>query len=111
MYSRKGKRERMRIVIDTNGLISGACVSGTPSRIIDACVRGESDLLLSGNIIEEYRRVGEIFTRKQPNVPFERFLGILISKAVFAEPTNLEIVVCRDPDNMKFLESALAGNS
>jgi uncharacterized protein len=101
----------MRIVIDTNVLISGAFFSGAPSRIIDACVRGKFDLLLSADIIEEYRRVGEIFTRKQPNVPFDRFLGILVSKAVFVEPTNLETVVCRDPDDMKFLECALASNA
>ena len=101
----------MRIVVDTNVLISGAFFSGAPSKIVDACVDGNFKLVLTSEIIEEYRRVGEVFTKKKPNVDFERFLGILISKAVFVEPAHVDPKVCRDPDDVKFLECALAGNS
>ena len=101
----------MRIVVDTNVLISGAFFSGVPSKIIDACVGGNFKLVLTTEIIEEYRRVGEVFTKKRPNVDFERFLGILISKAVFVEPAHVDPDICRDSDDVKFLECALASNS
>ena len=101
----------MRIVVDTNVLISGAFFSGPPSKIIDACVGGQFKLVLTTEIIDEYRRVGEIFTKKRPNVDFERFLGVLISKAVFVEPTQIDSKVCRDPNDLKFIECALASNA
>lgn len=101
----------MRIVVDTNVLISGAFFSGGPSDILDACVRGEFKLVLSTEIIEEYQRVGEIFTSKRPNVEFERFLGVLIAKAIFVEPNRLDQGICRDPDDVKFIECALASDA
>lgn len=101
----------MRIVVDTNVLISGAFFSGAPSKIIDACIGGNYRLVFTTEIIDEYRRVGEVFTKKKPNVDFERFLGILISKAVCVEPVHVDQAVCRDPDDVKFLECALAAKA
>ena len=99
------------MVVDTNVLISGAFFSGAPSLIIDACVNSQFTLVLSPDIIDEYQRVGEIFTKKQPNVPFQRFLGVLISKALIVEPIHIQSEICRDPDDQKFLECAISSNS
>ena len=101
----------MKIVVDTNVLISGAFYTGPSSRILDACVRGEFQILLSPEIIDEYVRVGEEFTRKRPNVPFARFLDILISTAVLVQTPPLPEPVCEDPDDDKFIACALAGNA
>ena len=101
----------MRIVIDTNVLISGAFFAGAPSKILDACAVGELKLALSAEVVKEYRRVGEVFTMKRPNIDFERFLGVLISKAIFVEPVHINENICRDPDDIKFIECALASNS
>ncbi|MCD4653294.1 PIN domain-containing protein, partial [bacterium] len=60
-----GQSKLIRIVVDTNVLISGAFFSGAPSQIIDACVNGQFTLVLSPDIIDENQRVGEIFTKKQ----------------------------------------------
>jgi len=48
----------MRLVVDTNVLISGAFYAGPSSRILDACMRGKGQLILSPEIIDEYVRVG-----------------------------------------------------
>lgn len=101
----------MRIVVDTNVLISGAFYAGPSSRILDACVRGEFQILLSPEIIDEYVRVGEEFTRKRPNVPFARFLDILISTALLVQAPPLPEPVCADRDDDKFIACALAGNA
>jgi len=101
----------VRIVVDTNVLISGAFYMGSSSRILDACVRGELQILLSPEIIDEYVRVGEEFTTKRPNMPFARFLDILISTAVLVQAPPLPEPVCEDPDDDKFIACALAGNA
>jgi len=101
----------VRIVVDTNVLISGAFYVGPSSRILDACVRGEFQILLSPEIIDEYVRAGEEFTRKRPNVPFARFLDILISTALLVQAPPLPKPVCEDADDDKFIACALAGNA
>jgi predicted nucleic acid-binding protein len=50
----------VRIVVDTDVLISGAFFSGPSSRILDACVHGECQLVKSPPILDEYSRVGEV---------------------------------------------------
>lgn len=101
----------MRLVVDTNVLISGAFYSGPSSRILDACVRGDCQLVLSPEIIDEYARVGEEFSRKRPNVPFARFLEILIGAALLVQAPPLPEPVCQDPDDDKFIACALAGDA
>lgn len=101
----------MRLVVDTNVLISGAFYPGSSSRILDACVGGKFQLVLSPDIITEYTRVGEEFTKKRPNVPFARFLEILISTALLLQAPPLPEPVCVDPDDDKFIACALAGNA
>lgn len=101
----------MKLVVDTNVLISGAFYPGPSSRILDACVRGEFQIVLSPDIIDEYVRVGEKFTRNRPNVPFARFLEILISTALLVQAPPLPERVCEDPDHDKFIACALAGDA
>jgi putative PIN family toxin of toxin-antitoxin system len=101
----------VRVVVDTNVLISGAFFTGPSLRILDACVHGKCQLLLSPEILNEYIRVGEEFTRKRPNVDFARFLDLLISAAVLVQAPELGERVSDDPDDDKFIECALAGNA
>jgi len=101
----------VRVVVDTNVLISGAFYPGPSSRILDACIRGKFQLVLSPDIIDEYARVGEEFTRKRPNVPFARFLDMLISSALLVQAPALPEPISADPDDDKFIACALAGDA
>ena len=101
----------MRLVVDTNVLISGAFYPGPSSRVLDACMRGKSQLVLSPDIIQEYLRVGEEFSRKRPNVAFARFLDLLIRAALLVQTPPLPEPVCEDPDDDKFIACALAGGA
>ena len=101
----------MRLVVDTNVLISGAFYPGPSSRILDACMRGKFQLVLSPDIIDEYTRVGEEFTRKRPNVLFARYIEVLISTALLVQAPALPKPVCEDPDDDKFIACALAGGA
>ena len=49
----------MRVVVDTNVLVSSVFFSGIPRRILEAWRDGRIDIVASLEILEEYRRVGE----------------------------------------------------
>ena len=98
----------MRIVVDTNVLISGTFYSGPPLQILQACMEGKFQLALSPQILIEYRRVGQEFSQRRSNPDFERLLGILVSQAMIVEAPELAQPICRDPHDDKFISCALA---
>jgi putative PIN family toxin of toxin-antitoxin system len=101
----------VRLVVDTNVLISGAFFPGPSSRILDACLHGRCQLVLSPPIFDEYVRVGEEFTKKRPNVDFARLLELLVGTSELVQARELPQPVCDDPDDDKFIECALAGGA
>ena len=101
----------MKVVLDTNVLISGAFFTGAPSQIVDSCVDGRCHMIASTDIINEYQRVGDLFSNKHPNTDFTGFLSLLVANAFIVEPRALGKTVCRDPDDDKFIECAIAGKA
>ena len=49
----------MRVVLDTNVLVSGIFFSGPPAKILAAWADGRFEMVASVEILAEYRRVGE----------------------------------------------------
>ena len=49
----------MKIVLDTNVLVSGIFFSGPPRKIVDAWIEGVCQFVVSVPILEEYRRVAK----------------------------------------------------
>lgn len=54
MSKRQSRKQEVRIVLDTNVLISGIFWSGTPSKILDLWVNDKFQLLTTQPILEEY---------------------------------------------------------
>ena len=48
----------MKLVLDTNVVVSGIFFGGVHGRVLAAWSVGAVDLVLSPDILEEYRRVG-----------------------------------------------------
>lgn len=102
----------MRIVLDTNTLVSALLFGGTASRLLPLWQSGRITLLISRAILEEYLRV--LAYPKFRLTPAE--IRSLIEEEVlpFAEtivPRRRLRVVRRDPDDDKFLECAVAGRA
>ena len=95
----------MRIVIDTNVLISGVFFGGFPRKILSAVVGQKITACATAEIISEYEEfVHEMITKKQGHIN-KAILSPLIRTMEIIEPiTHVEI--CRDPDDNKFLECA-----
>jgi putative PIN family toxin of toxin-antitoxin system len=95
----------MKIVIDTNILISGVFFGGFPRNILSAIVRGKLTACATSEIIEEYQEiVQEMIARKQGHIHLE-ILDPLIQAMEIIDPVS-KITICRDPDDNKFIECA-----
>lgn len=95
----------MKIVIDTNVLISGVFFGGAPRTILDAVVDGKVKACASLEIVSEYQEiVEEMINRKQGHIN-RNLLSPFIQKLELVQPIP-NINICRDPDDNKFLECA-----
>ena len=95
----------MKIVIDTNVLISGVFFGGVPRKILSAVVSQKITACATAEIINEYEEiVQEMINRKQGHIN-RAILSPLIQAMEIIEPVT-HIGICRDPDDNKFLECA-----
>lgn len=95
----------MKIVIDTNVLISGVFFGGFPRKILSAVVSQKITACATAEIINEYEDiVQEMINRKQGHIN-RTILSPLIKAMEIIEPVT-HVEICRDPDDNKFLECA-----
>lgn len=100
----------MRIVLDTNVVVSGLLSDfGPPAQILDLCNSGELTLVVDGRIEAEYRDV-----LSRPRLHFApgdvaSFLALLaFAERVIGAPLPFALP---DPDDEAFLEVAVAGGA
>jgi putative PIN family toxin of toxin-antitoxin system len=101
----------MKVVLDTNVLMSGIFFAGPPARILTAWAEDHFDLLATVDILAEYRRVGSRLRKKYPSVDVDPVLDLVIRESRIVEPVPVEADACSDKDDLKFLACALAGNA
>ena len=101
----------MRIVVDTNVLMSGVFFGGLPGRILDAWRSGQFDIAVSPEIVEEYYRVSGTLSKQYPRIDIDAILALLTQNAVLVPARPLQESACEDHDDDKFLACALAGKA
>lgn len=95
----------MKIVIDTNVVISGIFFGGEPNRLLQHAINNELEVFVSKEIVDEYKEVVARIAEKYPNRPKKFPLDIFVSSCRNVEPKKI-ISVCRDKDDNKFIECA-----
>ncbi|MBI5753617.1 putative toxin-antitoxin system toxin component, PIN family [Candidatus Peregrinibacteria bacterium] len=96
----------MKIVLDTNVLVSGIFWSDSPSKIVALWAENKITILITKKILNEYFRVlNEI--DKNGEIA-KKWCSMMIENCPVIEDKNY-IQICRDPDNNKFLDCALIG--
>ena len=90
----------MRVVLDTNVLVSALIKSGRPRSFLKAMLRPDHALILSEPIIEEFSRVtaDEKIKRYADDEAVAEYLRVLLSKAVFVRPRS-RVRVFNNPDD------------
>lgn len=99
----------MKIVLDTNVLMSGIFFTGPPYRILDAWRKGTIQIVLSSEIIREYLRVSDELSGKYPAIDVQPIMELLVKNSEVIEAEGLPKQVCDDPDDDKFLAAAISG--
>ena len=92
----------MRIVIDTNVVISGVFFGGKPRKILEAVLNKDITACANTSIIDEYEEITtEMILRKQGHIRRD-ILAPFIAKLEIYDPVA-DLHICRDPDDDKFL--------
>lgn len=95
----------MRIVVDTNVLISGVFFGGFPRTILNAIVENKLTACATIEIIDEYEEiVQEMIDRKQGHINRQLLTPLIQALDVIEAVTHVEL--SRDPDDDKFLGCA-----
>lgn len=103
----------MKVVLDTNVLVSGIFFGGVPGRVLTAWSIGQVQLVLSPAILEEYRRVGAALASRHPAraAVLEPVLALLAMNAAIVDAPPLTERVSADPADDMFLAAALASRT
>ena len=101
----------MRVVFDTNVLISAYIFAGICKIIVDHCIDNhEIEIVLSKTIVNEFNRVlidKFRYSDEDASVTIETVA--LVSEIV--EPATFDRQICRDPDDDAILGTAVAGHA
>lgn len=105
----------MKVVLDTNILVSAALISGgNEDRVLRSWQRGLFELVLSPQILEEMGRVllSDRIRRRRwmADTEVTRLLQLLADEA-FLVTGSLSIQASRDPHDDKFLAAAVEGRA
>lgn len=102
----------MKVVVDTNVVVSGFFFGGIPGRILSAWHAGRMTLVLSTSILAEYREVGVELSARHGDLDFESFAAMLVMNSeMIAAPEHFADAVCADPADDKFLACAAAAGA
>ena len=101
----------MKVILDTNVFISGVFFSGPPHQILNAWRDGVIKLVISQDILSEYRRVGEEFADEFPSIDLRPILDLVTIEAELYVAKDLPEPLCSDPDDDKFVACAIAARA
>ena len=102
----------MRVVLDTNAVVSALLFRGISSELVSLWQKGLITLLLSREILDEYLRV---FSYPKFELTEEEIKELIqeeiLPYAEVVKPKRRLRVVQRDPSDDKFIECAVAGKA
>ena len=102
-----GDNQNLRVVLDSNVLLSALVYGGTPRKVIEWLLKNAT-IIYCTEIITEMRR---IVSAKFPDFTTELLMleKLLERDAIRVEIGTVTVTVSRDPDDNAIIEAALAG--
>lgn len=101
----------MRVVLDTNVFISAFFWDGSPRRVLERAIRGNDELLVCREILDE---IADVMRRPKFGVDLvfiDYFLKSIEEVARPAPITQPVPHICRDPQDNTILACAMAGRA
>jgi putative PIN family toxin of toxin-antitoxin system len=100
----------VKIVLDTNVIVSGIFWTGIPFKILDYWIQNRFELLITEDILKEYERT-LIKISKGKNDQLVNHWLILIAENSYVIRIKKRFRLSADPDDDKFLECAVTGKA
>ncbi|MCK9186819.1 putative toxin-antitoxin system toxin component, PIN family [Candidatus Gracilibacteria bacterium] len=98
----------MKIVLDTNVLISGVFWKGSPRTVLTLWAKQKIQILVTKNILTEYMRVLHKIDKKgDETIKWGTFI---VENSKMIEDKNITNI-CRDSEDNKFLNCAIEGKA
>jgi putative PIN family toxin of toxin-antitoxin system len=99
----------MRVVLDTNVLLAAFGTRGLCESVLEVCLAGH-ELIVSEHILNE-TRTHLTAKFKVPAKQTREMIALLRDRATIVSPKQLPVDVCRDPDDVPVLGTAVAGDA
>lgn len=100
----------MKIVLDTNVLVSGIFWNGPSRAVLDLWAKERIEVVVSPLILEEYERLLAEMERKKSQDLTETWRGFIVRHSVLIHPEGA-FRLCRDPNDDKFLHCAVSAGA
>ncbi|MBI3011445.1 MAG: putative toxin-antitoxin system toxin component, PIN family [Candidatus Omnitrophica bacterium] len=97
----------MKVVLDTNVLVSGVFWRGPASRILELWANDRIEVVASPEMLTEYQRLLAVMERDKPAGLADAWAVFIAQHATVIHPAG-HPRLCRDPDDDKFLHCALS---
>jgi uncharacterized protein len=101
----------MKVIVDTNVLVSGIFFKGPPFQILLAWKNNKFKLVTTHEILEEYKRVITELSEQFPTIEVSGIIEKIAINSVFSLSINLSEPICTDPDDDKFFAAAIASKT
>lgn len=101
----------IRVVVDTNVFISGIHWTGASEKVLRSWMLGECKLISSVPLIDEMVRVLQAFKVPLDPESISWWESLVLERSFLVFPTLTVDAVRNDPDDNKFIETALEGNA
>ncbi len=105
----KNNKNKPRIVLDTNVIVSAIVFGGEPRQILDLLAENTIIVVIAEELLTELRRK---INTKFPDfiTDLEAVEKLLKRDAILVKLGAIRINASRDPDDDKFIETAFLGN-
>ena len=105
----------MRLVADTNVVVSGLLWLGNSGRVLEAAAYGQVTLYTSPALIAELTRIlatPKLLPRvERSGLALDELLARYLNVAIVVQPQTVPLVVPTDPDDDHVIACALAANA
>lgn len=99
----------MKVILDTNVIISGIFFTGPPYDILKAWQSKKIQLVISSDIFKEYKRVAELLNDKYKDNDINPILNLIAMNSDIVDSIDLPFSLCEDPSDDKFIACAISG--
>jgi uncharacterized protein len=101
----------MKVVLDTNVLVSGIFFKGPPRDILLEWHKGKFRIVVSHEILEEYRRIVDELSCQFSHIDISEIMEKIMLNCQVTFSVALPEKICDDPDDDKFFAAAIASKT